>query len=155
MSSYRHEWYQWLKDHHIYTRCTNALAFGKYTKCPKCIEKQGQYNANYRFKHNVRMKANAKKSYENAKENGLCVKCWKPAVDGHTMCETCLMKQRQRHKARYVFKVKQDGICRWCDKPVVDGKKLCAEHIAVATARIKKAREYSRENHPWRVHTKL
>lgn len=134
MSSYNPEEqkrnYEWLKAHHICTRCQAKMAFGRYMKCPECLEKTAQADADYRARHPERKRESARKSYEKHKAEGRCPSCGRPAEQGHTMCKACLLKMKQRHRARYVSKAKPFGICRYCDKPVMDGKKLCAEHCA-------------------------
>lgn len=62
-------------------------------------------------------------TYHQRKEQGLCVKCGQPAVDGKSKCEKCLSKDReyqQNRKNRY----REQGLCP-CGKPKYMDKKLC------------------------------
>lgn len=40
-----------------------------------------------------------KKWYHERKKNGLCIKCGKPAMEGHVMCEKCRTALNARLKA--------------------------------------------------------
>ena len=145
---------RWLKDHRICTRCQARMAFGRYTKCPECLEKTAQADADYRARHPERKRESARKSYEKHKAEGRCTQCGRPAEEGKTMCKACLLKMRERRLQNYVSKAKPYGICRYCDQPVAEGKKLCKAHCEVYTAHLRTGTRQD-ERHPWILDEKV
>ena len=150
-SEKRKENYEWYKKRGICTRCRRERAFGRFTMCPECLEKNSQHAAEWRMEDPERSKASIRKVYWKRKAEGRCVDCGQtnPNASINCRCPTCARDQRIRQKTHRIMKVKPDGICRICDQPVYPGKKLCYEHWVVAKDQLLAVRP-GNGKHPWR-----
>ena len=82
-----------------------------------------------------------KELYRIRKEQGLCTRCGKKALKGHTMCLECNITNNKRAKInRDKNKTFAFNKCRYCEKECVEGKKVCKEHLE----KLMKQAEYAR-----------
>lgn len=130
----QYERYDWLKEHGICVNCGQEDACIRSIYCEKCGEKfynrnRKNYLANIE-EHKKRNREYSKRLYAQRKEKGLCPKCGKKAVDGKTLCLSCLVKQRKRKDPRWNNSVERSmrndvGLCYVCGKPLQKYDKLC------------------------------
>lgn len=72
----------------------------------------------------------SKKTYDYRKQNGLCVKCGIPALNGKVHCQSCLEKEKIKKRENREF-FKQMGLCPRCGKNRLFGdEKNCPECLA-------------------------
>lgn len=129
---------------------------GMKKRCPECRAEAAE-NAERRGRTDQdREKDNAchKILYRERREQGICVRCGKcRAVQGKARCITCLMKEREQDRRRYVpaeiprGERNRYGLCITCSNSLdMDGMKVCSR----CYADLKKAREAVREDSPWK-----
>ena len=140
-------------------RCGKNKLFGQEKECPECLAKMYEWNIKSRQKRKFNASEWYKKDIAMLKENGLCRSCRKkPVKEGHTYCEVCLIKKRERGR-EYRAKKKNDGInrserpnyglCYFCgDKIDRDGRccRNCAEKATKNLPRINKNEIWRRDN---------
>ena len=141
----------WYKERGICYVCKKRPAFGRFTQCPECLERNTIRAAKWRMENPDRAKQLCRNTYYKRKAEGRCVDCGKPNPDAgsNCRCPDCALNNRMRQKRNKVHKVRPEGICRICDKPVFPGKKLCEEHWIIAKNRLLAVRP-GNANHSWR-----
>lgn len=140
------ERYYRLKAQGICVSCGQRPAFGHYTLCEVCLER----DALWRIAHTDRVsqtkeyKRQAAKKFADArKAAGRCVRCGRPAVDGQTQCAWCAARNRERVKQYNrnrrnsygepgeLFRDRiAAGACMYCGRPAVEGYAFCPDHLA-------------------------
>ena len=75
----------------------------------------------HRNEHNI----SNKKWSDVHKSKGLCVKCNREAIKGHTLCEKHNTKENTRQKREYIAK-KAKNICIHCSRPALKGLIICS-----------------------------
>ena len=141
----------WFKERGICVSCRRERAFGHFTMCPGCLERNAQRAAEYREANPERSREASRRRYWKCKAEGRCINCGKANPDAgvNCRCPSCVKKSRICQKARRVWKVKPEDICRICDQPVHPGKKLCYEHWVISRERMLAIRPEN-DRHPWR-----
>lgn len=93
---------QFLKENGLCTRCGKAPATPGHSTCPNCrdyakviYEKRKAQGKLWVQNHSEEYYAQKKEQYYERKEQGLCVLCGKPAVDGLIYCPRCRIKNRE------------------------------------------------------------
>ena len=163
---YRKEEYEFLKSIGICVQCRKNKAFDGHVNCPECIEKDNARSAKMREKMTDADKEK-RNEYQRLrtqkhKEQGLCIKCSRPAKYG-AFCYYHKIESIRYSKARSELRKQDDkpsvieikkanGLCLRCGKPVegnhgtwCDG---CAEKQRIITIR-------AAETHKWRDDNKL
>lgn len=139
--AYTRERYQWLKEHHICTKCGKADAEPGKVKCVACAEAT---NRNRRTAYAARNRDSeinrAMVKYNERKEQGICVVCGiRYSEIGRVRCKICRDRiNARRHerdpdgsiraqkKAEYKQRLKEQGLCLLCGKrKPMEGKKRC------------------------------
>ena len=102
---YNKERYNWLKEHKICVNCGQQEAFGRYVRCPDCLEKQRLSHEKYNHsekgiaknkEHNEKDKVIRRTRYHERKENGLCISCGKPICqESKRFCLEHLLQNRR------------------------------------------------------------
>lgn len=123
--------------------CCGKLLEGEdknYVTCRECrIEKSKK-----RQKYEEKRKQNYKDRKKRLKEQGLCCACGKrKAVDGKTMCETCLEKQRILSRENY-YRNQAAGYCV-CGNIILGDEKYCPECRAKIAEKMNKYRQKKKE----------
>lgn len=67
----------------------------------------------------------SKETYLSRKENGLCVRCGRPAIPNKTLCESCKGN-------RPYYRRKAQGLCPRCGSKPLPGKVFCFECLQSA-----------------------
>ena len=138
----KNEYYYFLKEHNICTRCRKEKAVKGFTMCADCLYYSSEYQAERRASMSPESKEFfSKKSsdahkrlYYKRKNAGLCTRCGKhKAVKGTTKCTECrasynrYMREFKHKRGVTPFELKGNGYyCSTCGKPVENaGDKLC------------------------------
>lgn len=139
---YSKERYDWLKEHHICTKCGSDDAIERSNFCPECSYKHWLYNIEYRKNtpaetkkiQNEESRLRHKKLREERRAAGLCWQCGnKIEQSNKTRCNKCLAKAQEKNRQKTLRRGKllrsmRDGIeiCTMCGnaKPLKD-KKIC------------------------------
>lgn len=129
----------------ICTTCGKREAAIGFLQCPECIERGANYAAKYRNRDRDAWNAKARAANKKRVAEGRC-KCGRDAAPGRTLCERCLLKNRQNYLRRRVLTVRPPGACRWCDEPAVEDRKLCAAHLEKMRAVAMNARQHVKDN---------
>jgi len=91
-----------------------------------------QYSRKWRAKNKEKARKYARKWVAEQKAKGLCARCNKPALNGHTLCTKHLKYQNKvaaKSRAKSYAKKKAQGICAKCNKPALKGYTRCFEHL--------------------------
>ena len=131
---YNKETYEWLKEHHLCTRCKKQDSYTLIGRaiCYECALKRREYGKK-RYRDNVKKNPDYNKErYNNYKKQRICTTCHKrQAQEGHIECSVCLGKHKKYY---YEHKVKScdredaiaNGMCYTCLKEKVKpGYKVC------------------------------
>lgn len=95
--------------------CINDYVKKKYPKSEEYKKRQNEYQKKY-----------GKAKYEKAKEQGICVKCFKAKAEFGVLCYECKIKQRRKQSGlskRELYKI--NGLCCTCGRPRKEGFKVC------------------------------
>lgn len=95
------ERYQWYKSHGICPRCGQEAAAKGRVYCLNCLDLESVSTMRYRASHDTSEynKARCRERYYRAKENGLCVRCFKRKPrEGKTICQMCFNKIREKQE---------------------------------------------------------
>ena len=124
--------YEWLTEMGLCHKCRREKAAPNRKFCFDCLEKireenDKRYNAEYAKEYQKRRR----EIYHEKKENGICVRCIKPATHG-MYCYECYIKQRRRRQERTARaknerherglipdERKANGLCLWCGENAV------------------------------------
>lgn len=131
---YNKETYEWLKEHHLCTKCKKQDAYtinGKVL-CYECSLKRNKQLKKYNLEHKEKARINRKEKYEYYKQFGICTSCHRRTTsEGRTLCDICLSKNRNHYYAKRVLShAKEDaiakGMCSNCLKEKAKpGYKVC------------------------------
>jgi hypothetical protein len=91
--------YDWYKSHGICPRCGQADAVKDKVYCLNCLDKEAVSTMMYRVTHDTKEKNRmfCKTRYYMAKENGICVRCFKrKARQGKAICQICFNKVHEK-----------------------------------------------------------
>lgn len=166
MRTYRKEEYAELKRLSICVQCRKNKAFDGHVSCPECIEKDNNRHARRR---EIMTDADKESRREYArqwtqkhKEQGLCIKCSRPAKYG-AFCYYHKIESIRYSKARSELRKQDDkpnvieirkanGLCLRCGKPIEGNHGTwcddCAEKQRIVFIR-------TAETHKWRDDDKL
>lgn len=140
--------------------CQRKVAPGR-VKCEICLAKDAERVARYKERLSPeKLKAiqeagneGHRRLYYLRKDQGLCVRCGKPAWGGKARCYECHLKLNRIQQNRRAKEWKDPGQCRrqGCRAPSLSGYRYCAEHIEAKRQQAAVARKHSgTENHPFR-----
>lgn len=124
-------------NRHYYKRigrcpyCGREKLYGEEKSCPECRAKSSAYSMRRdRIKYNKNHADWSRKTYEERKQQGICIRCGKhKAKEGQCRCEYCIAKDtRARQTREFHLSRFERGLCRWCDNPVEEGFKVCEYH---------------------------
>lgn len=90
--------YAWYKSKGICPRCGCEDAAPGRVYCLNCLDLNAIATMKWRGKNYIseKNKTYCKKRYAEAKEKGVCCRCFKrKAADGHSLCLYCLGKRRR------------------------------------------------------------
>ena len=92
--------YDWYKSHGICPRCGQAKAAKGRTFCLNCLDSGAvetlKTKMRYPDNYKERNKTWCHDRYYKAKEQGICVRCFKnKAREGKTTCEKCYYKNKK------------------------------------------------------------
>ena len=149
------EKYTLLDKLNVCHKCEKAKPFPGKKYCAECLEKIAEYNArHYDPKKSKEYQVRRREIYRKKKEQGICVRCSKPATYG-LYCYECLIRvkrknaaiaerrKRERHDMGLIPEQRQkQGLCLRCGKPA-DGGKYCPDCMAAMCAALDKGREKS------------
>ena len=127
----------WAKEHGFCPRCVKNRLMGEERICPECLADAAIKNKKSREKHYSSNHNYYVMDIARLKEQGLCRGCRKNKVsEGHTYCEACLFKKREKRK-RYYEREKRGyiprserrsyGLCYRCGNPLDTDKGFCSE----------------------------
>lgn len=136
-------------------RCEKAKPFPGKKYCAECLEKIAEYNARcYDPQKAKQYQARRREIYQQRKEQGICVRCSKPATHG-LYCYECSIKAKRKNAATAERRKwerhdrglipeqrKKDGMCLRCGNPADSGK-YCSDCMAAMCAALDKGREKS------------
>ena len=156
---YQRESREFYRSIGICPRCGKNKLFGNEKECPECLAKM--YEINNRSKE--KRKFNSAEWYKNdiriLKENGLCRSCRKKEVKaGHTYCEICLIKHRERRRDYMREKTgisrserPNYGMCYFCGAKLDRSGRSCQKCADRNTKNLQK----TNTNEFWRKDNKL
>lgn len=121
-------------------RCQKSLQLPNRKFCADCIEKIAEYNAKkYDPKKAHEYQARRREIYRQKKEDGICIRCTKPATHG-LFCyehfiqakrrnrESAERRKRERHERGLIPEYREiNNLCLRCGNPIdVNNSKLCS-----------------------------
>jgi predicted amidophosphoribosyltransferase len=95
------ESYAWYKSKGICPKCRKEWAAPGRVFCPDCLKKKRDETMKYGGEYNARK---CKERRERLKEQGLCVRCARPAVEGRVLCAECARKNSEAQQVRKMKK---------------------------------------------------
>lgn len=134
------EMYEQLDRLHLCHRCQKARQAPNRKFCFDCLDKIREYNAKaYDPEKAHEYQSRRREIYQTKKENGLCVRCSKPATHG-LYCYECSIKvkrhqirtaerrKRERHERGLIPQIRiENNLCMRCGKPLdIEESKLCS-----------------------------
>lgn len=156
---YDKETYEWLKEHHLCTKCKKQDAYTLIGRilCYECSCKNiDRVKKRYRDKK-VHILIKEKERNEHLKQHGICIRCRKrPARKGHTRCSVCSGKDKKYYDENKIKSYAREdaianGLCCTCLKEKVKpGYKVCEncyENLSIAQE--KADRSYLRKSNHW------
>lgn len=158
---YRQETREYLRNLGLCPRCGKNKLFGSERECPECRSTMYEINQRSRERRNVTAMDYYRKDIKRLKEQGLCRSCRKRKVaDGHTYCNACLIKHRERskeyrRKKSIIGLVRSErpnyGFCYTCGDPLDRDGRICKKCAEKMTKNLPK----DRDNADWRNDNKL
>ena len=114
----------------------DAYTMAGRAMCEYCNQKSRRWSENKRSKpeYAEKMREESRKRYAKMVEENICTNCYKKKPnDGHSLCERCRIKHRNREREKRnqegqrTWEMALSGeTCFFCKSPdVVPGKKLC------------------------------
>ena len=144
----------WYKELGFCTACRKRKAVSGKVRCSECIEKGKKQKRIYGAEHKEHIstyaKEYSKRTYEERKADGVCVRCGKREPEaGKWSCTECLRKQAQYRKDSFL---RNGGMPRWlaadllyctvCKRnTAIEGKKVCDSCYGIAMTNLAKARQ--------------
>ena len=126
---------KWAKQHNLCPRCLKNRLMGEEKICLECLANAAITNKKSREKNHGSNHNYYIMDIARLKENGLCRGCRKKkAAEGHTYCQSCLAKKRNRRRRDYQNETKNFiprserrayGLCYNCGNPLDSDKGLC------------------------------
>ncbi len=130
--------YEWLTEHGFCHKCGKQKAAPHRKFCFDCLDKIREINAKtYDPVKAHEYQERRRELYQEHKENGICIRCSKPATHGlycyehfikaksHNM-ETAERRKRERHERGLIPDIrKREGLCLRCGQPVLSDKLYC------------------------------
>ena len=158
---YQRETREYYRSLGICSRCGKNKLFGNEKECLECSAKMYEVNMRSREKRNFDTSEWYKKDIAILKEKGLCRSCRKKQVkEGHTYCEVCLIKKRERAR-EYRAKNTNSGISR-SERPSYGlcyfcGDKIDREGKVCVSCANRVTNNFSRNgnNEYWRIENKI
>lgn len=95
------EIYNWYKSKGICPNCKTEWAAPGRVFCGACLRIKAAKMKQYGSEYNARK---CKERRERLKENGLCVCCAKPAVQGKVLCAKCARRNAEAQQVRKMRK---------------------------------------------------
>lgn len=158
---YQKETRDFLKRMGLCPRCGDKKLFGDEKECPECLAKMYEVNKRSKMNRNFNNSEFYKKDIKILKEKGLCRSCRKKKVkEGHTYCEICLIKKRERAR---IYRRKKDklgidrnerpnyGFCYICAEELDRDGRICKKCSERATSNLPE----TRDNKYWREQNKI
>lgn len=158
---FQRETREYFKNLGFCPRCGKNKLFGDEKECPECLAMMYELNRKSKERRNISAKDYYRKDIQRLKDNGLCRGCrTRKATEGHTYCQICLIKHRERGKEyrRKTDKIGLErterpnyGFCYTCgNKLDRDGRvcQKCADKMA-------KNLPEQRDNLSWRNNNKI
>lgn len=131
--SYFRERREWLKSRGFCVDCGKNKAEPNRVRCFECAEKANR-RSSAKYHENIEARREqSKQRYQERKDQGICVRCSRPAEKGKVMCSVCLAQQRikdekkRRENGLLPMWMRGDGYhCAICGKDTSKaGDKLC------------------------------
>lgn len=131
---YGKETYEWLKQHHLCTKCKNqdAYTLNGRVLCYECSCKDQKRLKKSYWDKRTQVLIFKKEEYEYYKKLGICTRCHtRQAREGHTECSVCCGKRKKHYDENKVKSYAREdaianGMCRTCLKEKVKpGYKVC------------------------------
>lgn len=150
--------YDYCKAKGICVICRKEPAFYNHVRCPACIEKQANRQAQRLATMTEEQRAHRnqvkRERYHRNKAAGLCVNCGKKSQDGKVLCARCDI-QAKRNAADYRIRSGRTkgwadaGRCIWCGGERVEGKQMCPDCLERNRALMANARRFAPRDRPW------
>lgn len=151
--------YEWLTEMSLCHKCRKQKPAPGKKYCFDCLDAIREYDRRRYNQENAKQYQKRRREiYHEKKENGICVRCSKPATHG-IYCYEHSIKQKKRSQERSRIrrierherglipdKRKEEGLCKWCGKPAVSGLRCCEEHQMIFSAAGKKGYESNLRN---------
>lgn len=93
--------YRWYKAGGICPKCKKAWAAPGRVFCEPCLKQKKAETMKFGGEYNARK---CKERRERLKEQGLCVRCARPAVEGKVLCAECARKNAEAQQVRKMKK---------------------------------------------------
>lgn len=151
--NYQRETRQFYREIGICPRCGTNKLFGDEKTCPECLAREAVIRKKSRGKLKKTDAEYARENQERLKKLGLCrTGCGRKRAEGHTYCETCLVKHRERNqKKRQENSLNRSerpsyGLCYTCGKALDREGGICVKCAEIMTKNLPK----TRDNKYWR-----
>lgn len=141
---------KYLKKHNICVSCRINNAAPNRTLCDVCLckrletyrKKKENTTEEEALKKLKKRREQHKKRVETRKENGLCTRCGKKALEGHILCIDCNLKNNKssREYRANQHEPKMPDECLRCSNKKLPGRQLCEKHYNLAVKSLEKGR---------------
>lgn len=94
-----------------------------------------------------------KKKRDEARVNGMCMRCFKNKATHGTRCDKCWLECKKEDKKRYRRKREEqnkesretwqyNGKCYFCGQEVIEGKKVCKKHYEILMVSVSRCQQH-------------